>query len=68
MREEMKHADGHAADAEPQHHVAQLRNRRVSEDALDVRLRNGDERGENGSDGADPGDGGKRRRQGRRMV
>ena len=54
--DEVEHADGDAADAEAHHHVAELRNGGVGEDALDVVLRDGDQRGEEGGDRADPGD------------
>ena len=54
--DEMEHADGGAADSEADHHVAELRNGGVGEDALDVVLSDGDERAEEGGDGADPGD------------
>jgi hypothetical protein len=56
MRDEMEHADGDAADAEAHHHVAELRDGGVGEDALDVVLRDGDERAEERRERADPGD------------
>ena len=58
--DEVEHADGDAADAEADHHVAELRDGGVGEDALDVVLRDGDECAEEGGDGADPGDDGER--------
>ena len=54
--DEVEHADGGATDAEAHHHVAELGDGGVGEDALDVPLRGGDERAEDGGDGADPGD------------
>ena len=54
--DEVEHADGGAADAEAHHHVAELGDGGVGEDALDVLLRDGDGGGEEGGDGADPGD------------
>ena len=50
----MEHADRHAANAQAQHHVTKLRNRGVSQDAFDVRLRHGDGRGKNRRQCADP--------------
>ena len=44
--DEVEHAHGDAAEAEAGHHVAELRDGGVGEDALDVVLRDGDERGE----------------------
>ena len=61
VRDQVEHAHRHAAHAETRHHVAELRNRRVSEDALDVVLRHGDQRGKDRRDRADPGDDGERR-------
>ena len=55
VRDEMEHAHRHAADAQAHHHVAELRNGGVSEDALDVVLRDGDGGGEDRGDRADPG-------------
>ncbi len=46
VRDQMEHADRHAADAQAHHHVTELRNRGVSEDAFDVVLRDRDARGE----------------------
>src|ERR1035437_5657442 len=62
VRDEMKHADRHAADAEAHHHVTKLRNSGVSEDAFDVVLRDGDARGKNRGDGTNPSDDGQRSR------
>ena len=58
VRDEVEHADGDAAEAEAGHHVAELRDGGVGEDALDVVLRDGDERGEDRGGRADPGDDG----------
>ena len=52
----MKHAHGHAAHPEAGHHVAKLRNRGVGENAFDVILRDGDERGKNRRRRANPDD------------
>jgi hypothetical protein len=38
----MKHAHRHAAHAQSHHHVTELRNGRISQDAFDVILRDGD--------------------------
>jgi hypothetical protein len=54
--DEVEHADRRAADAEAEHHVAELRDGGVSEDALDVPLRDGDGGAEESGDGSDPGD------------
>ena len=40
--DQMEHAHRHAADAEAHHHVAELRDGGVGEDAFDVVLRDGD--------------------------
>ena len=50
----MKHPDSNPADSEAHHHVTQLRNRGVGENAFDVGLRDSDERGKNSGDGSDP--------------
>ena len=47
-------------EADRHDHVAELRKRGVGEDALDVVLLRGDERGEQRGDAADPGDDGQR--------
>src|SRR5580704_5881578 len=47
MRDQVEHADSDAADTEAGHHVAELRNRGVGENALDIVLRDRDERSEN---------------------
>ena len=49
-------------DAERHHHVAELRDGRVGDHALDVALRRGDQRRKERGDAADPGDGRQRRR------
>ena len=54
--DEVEHADGWAADSETHHHVAELGDGGVGEDALDVPLGDGDGGAEEGGDGADPGD------------
>src|ERR1041385_9360614 len=54
VRDEMEHANRHAADAEAHHHVTELRDGGICEYALDVVLRDGDRGGENSGDGADP--------------
>jgi hypothetical protein len=54
--DEVEHADGDSADSEAHHHVAELRDGGVSEDALDVPLRHGDGGTEEGGNCADPGD------------
>ena len=64
VREQMEHPDRHATDAQAHHHVAELRHGGVGEDALDVRLRHGDERAEDGRERAYPRDGSKRDRLG----
>ena len=56
MRDEMEHAHGNAADAEAHHHVAELRDGGVGEDALDIELRDGDKRAEESGESSDPGD------------
>ncbi len=61
VRDQVEHAHGDAAQAEAGHHVAELRNGGVGEDALDVVLRDGDERGKDRSGRAHPGDDGERR-------
>ena len=66
VRDEVEHSDRDAADAEADHHVAELRNGGVGEHAFDVGLRDGDERGEDGGDGANPSDDLKRERARRR--
>ena len=58
VRDQVEHAHGDAAHAEAGHHVAELRDGGVGEDALDVVLRNGDERGEDCGGRAYPGDDG----------
>ena len=54
--DEVEHADGDAAEAQAGHHVAELRNGGIGEDALDVVLCDGNEGSENRSGCADPGD------------
>ena len=56
--DEVEHADGDAAEAEASHHVAELGDGGVGEDALDVVLRDGDEGGKDRGGCADPGDDG----------
>src|SRR5882762_7429112 len=63
VRDQMKHPDGRAAGAQTDHHVAELRDGGVGEDAFDVVLRNRYARGEDSSDSADPGDNGERGRR-----
>ncbi len=53
--DEVEDADGWAAGAEADHHVAELGDGGVGEDALDVVLGDGDECAEEGGDGAGPG-------------
>ena len=50
-----------AREADGHDHVAELRERGVGEDALDVVLLGGHQRGEQRGDAADPGDDGRRR-------
>ena len=47
---EVVHRGRRAAEADGHHHVTELRERRVGEDAFDVVLLNGDERGEQGGE------------------
>ena len=54
VRDQVKHPYGDPAYAEAHHHVAQLRNSGVSKNALDVRLRDRDQRREQRGDGAGP--------------
>ena len=61
VRDQVEHADGDAAQAEAGHHVAELRNGGVGEDALDVVLRDGDERGKDRGGRAHPGNDSERR-------
>ena len=57
VRKEMKHRHvRHRSDARSQDHVAELRNRRVGQDALDVVLLRRHEAGGQAGEGADPGD------------
>ena len=50
VRDQMEHPHRHAAHAKPHHHVAKLRNSRVSQNALDVVLRDRDQRGKDRGD------------------
>src|ERR1700733_14264456 len=52
MRDEMKHADCNPADTQTHHHVTQLRNGGIGEDALNVILSDGDQRSKDGCDSA----------------
>ena len=54
--DEVEDADGDSADAEAHHHVAELGDGGVGEDAFDIELGDGDGGAEDGGDGADPGD------------
>ena len=54
VRDQMHDPGRDAADAERHHHQAKLRNGGVGEDAFDVGLRDGDERGQQRGDDADP--------------
>ena len=63
VREQVEHRrdHGHAASrrvagAQRQEHVAELADRRVGQHALEVGLRQGDQRGEQGGEAADAGD------------
>ena len=53
---QVEHADGHAADAQAHHHVAELRDGGVGHDLLQVAGAQGDERGHDGGDRADDDD------------
>ena len=55
MRDEVEEPRGVRAGPDPQEHVAELRDRGIREDALDVPLFQGDRRGEEGGEGAHPG-------------
>ena len=52
----MEHRGRQRTDAEREHHIAELADRRVSEDTLDLTLRQSDARGKNRREAADPGD------------
>ena len=54
--EQVKKARDPAADAEREHHVAELTDGGIGEDALDVGLHEGDGRGQEERDRADVGD------------
>ena len=56
VRGQMEHRGRRATQANGHDHVAELRERRVGEDALDVVLLDGDERGEQRGEAADVGD------------
>ena len=56
VRGQMEHRRRRAAQAHGHDHVAELRERRVGEDALDVVLLDGDQRGEQRGETADAGD------------
>ena len=55
MGDEVEHAYGDSAYAEAEHHVTELRDGGVGEDALDVVLGDSDESCEDCGDCADPG-------------
>ena len=56
VRGQMEHRRRRAAQADGHDHVAELRERRVGDDAFDVVLLDGDERGEQRGESADVGD------------
>jgi len=70
VREEVKHAGagaiGCAGHTQTNEHVAQLADRREGQHALEIVLREGDQRGEDGGDAAHPGHNEKCRRASRR--
>ena len=55
--DQVDHGRCDAADAEREHHEAELRDRRIREDPLNVGLRDGDQRREESGEGTDPCDG-----------
>ena len=63
MRDQVEHADSHAAHPQPRHHVAKLRHGRVGQNALDVVLRNCNQRSKNRGECTHPSDDGQRRRR-----
>ena len=56
VREKMEHRRFARREPDRHHHVAELRERGVGEDAFDVVLLRRHQRGEQRGDGADPGD------------
>ena len=62
VRGQMEHRRRRPAQADGHDHVTELRERRVSEDAFDVVLLDGDQRGEQRGEAADVGDDFQRRR------